>query len=148
MGFEVFDKATASKGKVPPTVTIQRRGMLSLNREAHALLREPSAVELLWDPVRRVIGMRATGPDSPNAHLVRPQSAKLGRGPLIVTATAFARHYDIATDEPRRRVVQLEEDILCVDLTDEGQPAGRSGRSAQRAATVSTEPNPPRPVAR
>ena len=147
MGFEVFNKASASKGKVAPTVTIQRRGMFSISREAYALVGEPPAVELLWDPDRRIIGIRATDQSNANAHLVHAQSPKRDNGPLIVTATKFARHYGIPTDEPCRRVVQLEDDILCIDLKEEGEAVGRGHRGAQNPAAADPKPSPPLPVA-
>jgi len=48
MAFEVFDKRQAPLGKAP-AVTIQRRGLMSLNRAAYNMINEPSTVELLYD---------------------------------------------------------------------------------------------------
>jgi hypothetical protein len=48
MAFEVFDKRQAPLAKAP-AVTIQRRGLMSLNRAAYNMINEPSTVELLYD---------------------------------------------------------------------------------------------------
>lgn len=135
MGFEVFQKSSAPVSKVP-TVTLQKRGLMSLNRAAHALIGSPEFVELLWDADRRVIGLRAAEADSPNAYPARPQSAQTGKGPIIVAGNVFTRHYQIPTEESRRRVVTVEDSVLCIDLNQEGQLAtsNRSGRNAESAA--------------
>lgn len=122
MVFEVFQKSSAPVSKVP-TVTVQKRGMLSLNRAAHALIGAPEFVELLWDDDRKVIGLRPAAPDNPNAYPARPQSAATGKGPIMVAGTVFTRHYEIPTVESRRWVVSEEDGILCIDLTRESQVA-------------------------
>lgn len=135
MGFEVFQKSSAPVSKVP-TVTLQRRGLFSLNRAAHALIDSPEFVELLWDAERRVVGLRAADANNPNAYPARPQSAETGKGPVLVAGNVFTRHYQIPTDESRRRVVTVEDGVLCIDLNQEGQLAtsNRTGRNAESAA--------------
>lgn len=135
MAFEVFQKSSAPVSKVP-TVTLQKRGLMSLNRAAHALIGAPEFVELLWDAHRRVIGLRPTSSDSPNAYPARPQSAVSGKGPILVAGSVFTRFYDIPTEQSRRWVVTAEDGILCIDLNRESQIAtsNRNGRNAESAA--------------
>lgn len=135
VGFEVFQKSSAPVSKVP-TVTVQKRGLLSLNRAAHQLVGEPEFVELLWDAERRVIGIRPTHAESPNAYPARPQSRDSMKGPILIAGSVFTRYYDIDTSESRRWVVDLEDGVLCIDLNRESQRAtsNRNGRSAGGAA--------------
>lgn len=131
MGFEVFQKSSAPVSKVP-TVTVQKRGLLSLNRAAHHLIDDAEFVELLWDADQRVIGIRPAVAESPNAYPARPQSATTGKGPILIAGSVFTRHYEIDTSESRRWVVEARDGILCVDLEKESQVAtsNRSRRSA------------------
>jgi len=120
MGFEVFEKSSAPLAKVP-TVTIQMRGLVSLNRSAYALIDNPEAVEFLWDAQRRVIGLRPAPVESPNAYPARPQNAKSETGPILIAGAAFTKFYEIDTTEARRWVPRMEGNILCVDLESPGQ---------------------------
>jgi hypothetical protein len=128
MPFEVFKKSSAPVSTVP-SVTIQKRGLMSLNRAAYRLLGEPEAVELLWDRERRVIGIRSAALRSPDAYPARPQSARPDRGPILVAGSMFTRYIGLDTTEAKRWVPELEQDILCIDLKVEGQPvsSNRSG---------------------
>lgn len=135
MGFEVFQKTSAPLAKVP-SATLQKSGVLSLNRSAMALIDTPSQVELLWDPDRRVIGLRATYPENPNAYPARPQNAKEDKGPILVAVATFANFYKIDTSVSRRWIPYVEGDVLCIDLSQEGQlvTSNRKGRSGVAAA--------------
>ncbi|WP_454853910.1 hypothetical protein [Promicromonospora soli] len=120
MGFEVFEKTSAPLAKVP-TVTIQTRGLISLNRSAHALLDKAEAVELLWDAERKMVGLRTADVSSPNAYPVRPQNQKSQTGPLLIAGSAFTKYYGIDTTVARRWVPSLDDGILCIDLQQDGQ---------------------------
>ncbi|MFC3297821.1 hypothetical protein ACFOD2_16695 [Clavibacter michiganensis subsp. insidiosus] len=39
-------------------MTIQKRGLMSINRAAYEAIGKPEGVELLWDPERKLIGFR------------------------------------------------------------------------------------------
>lgn len=131
MGFEVFQKTSAPLTKVP-SVTLQKSGVLSVNRAAMALIGTPPQVELLWDGARQVIGLRPTDANNPNAYPARPQNAKADKGPILVAAATFAQYYKIETGVSRRWVPFVEDDVLCIDLNQPGQvvTSNRSGRSA------------------
>ena len=118
MPFEVFDKRMTPLAKAP-SVTIQKRGVISLNKAAHDLVANAETVELLYDRDRKVMALRAADDSSPHAYAVR-NGSKRGPGQAIVSATAFTQHYGIDTTATRRWKPFIEEGILCVDLTQEG----------------------------
>lgn len=137
MPFEVFDKRLTPLAKAP-SITIQRKGIISINRAAYAMLKNPPAVELLYDKERKIVGLRAAADTVPHAYEVRPQSAAKDTGPLIVAGTAFTSFYGIDTSTSRRWTPFMEDDILCVDLANDGVEivGNRSGgaRDASEAA--------------
>jgi hypothetical protein len=118
MGFEVFDKRMTPLAKAP-SVTIQKRGVISLNKAAHDLIGNAETVELLYDRDRNVVALRAADDSAPHAYAVRSGS-KNGPGQAIVSATAFTQHYGIDTTATRRWKPLTEDGMLCVDLNVEG----------------------------
>jgi hypothetical protein len=115
--FEVFDKAHVLARHVP-TLTILRGRVLSLNHAAYTALDEPSAVELLFDRVKRIVGLRAIAASAPHACFVR-SGARRAHGPFLVSAMAFLGHYEIDTTVTRRWHAWVEDAVLCVALDDE-----------------------------
>lgn len=132
MAFEVFQKSSAPLTKIP-TVTVQARGLISINRSAASLIETPEAVELLWDPARRVIGLRGSSISNPNAYPLRSQSATSDKGPLLVAGSAFTKFYGIDTSEARRYVPTLEDGVLCVNLSEPGQRVVSNRRRASES---------------
>lgn len=118
--FEVFHKSSAPLTKVP-TLTIQTRGLFSINRSAYALIDNAEAVEFLYDPERSVVGLRPAPLEAPNAYPVRPQNASTDTGPLLIAGTAFTKFHNIDTTRARRWVPYVEDGILCVDLNAPSQ---------------------------
>ncbi len=137
MAFEVFDKRMAPLGKTP-SVTIQKKGIFSLNRAAAALMDNPQAVELLFDKEEQIIGLRPIDEASPHAYPLRPQSAHKETGPLLLGGTLFVQHYNIDTAISRRWVPTWQDGILCIDLKQPGTEvsSNRSGHSAKSAAAT------------
>lgn len=115
MPFEVFDKRKSPLAKAP-SVTIMKRGTVSMTRAAHALLENAETVELLFDRDRNVIGMRPAAEDSPHAYVLRSQSPTKQTGPLILSGTAFTQFYGIDTTTSRRFTPHMEDGILVIDL--------------------------------
>lgn len=116
-GFEVFTKKMAPLGKTPG-VTIQKRGIITINRSAHALLGKPRAVELLFDRERKRIGLRPVDESAQHGNLLRPQGSG-DTGPMVVAGTAFTKYYNIDTAVSRRWVPQLEDGVMVLEL-DQG----------------------------
>jgi hypothetical protein len=129
--FEVFHRDAAAHS-AEPLVTIQRRGNISLNTAAFEALGAPDAVELLYDPHKKVIGLRAADAKLPHAHLVRPATRRPLRGPFLISATAFVAYYNIDTSIGRRWIGFLSSDVLCIDTMTDGIPV-RSNRAAAQS---------------
>ncbi|NKU66401.1 hypothetical protein GS891_26025 [Rhodococcus hoagii] len=98
MAFEVFDKRMSPLAKAP-SVTIQKRGIFSINKAAHALIGEPATVELLFDKENDVIALRPS--NEAHAYAFRPQSSREHRQ-VVMSATAFTQYFDIDTSVSRR----------------------------------------------
>jgi len=112
MGFEVFDKRMAPLAKAP-SVTIQKKGIFSINRAAHNLIGAPDTVELLFDREAKIIAMKPS--DEPHAYAIRPQTAS-GTGQVILSASAFTQYYNIDTEVSRRYKPYEQDGMLCIDL--------------------------------
>ena len=90
-GFEVFDKRMPLLAKAP-SVTIQKRGVISLNKAAHDLINNAETVELLYDRDRNVIALRASDDSSPHAYAVR-------NGSTVITGNRTKTTALLASDE-------------------------------------------------
>ncbi|WP_219419672.1 hypothetical protein [Pseudonocardia nigra] len=132
MAFEVFDKRLTPLSKAP-IVTIQKRGVMSLNRAAHALIGDAETVELLYDRDERIVGIRPVADDVPHGYPVRPQSATKSTGPLLIAGTAFVQYYGIDTTTSRRWTPTLRDGVLCIDMKEPGTPiVGNRARRGDR----------------
>ncbi|PVX59710.1 hypothetical protein [Rhodococcus globerulus] len=130
MAFEVFDKRNTALGR-SPSVTVQRKGIFSLNRAAHSLLNEAGTVELLFDKEDGIIGMRPVGDEVAHGYAVRPQSQTRDTGPVLVAGTAFTLYFDIDTSISRRYTPHLIDGVLCLNLKTDGVEivGNRSGKT-------------------
>jgi hypothetical protein len=138
-GFEVFDRSSAP-APVIPFVTLQRRGLISLNRGAYEALGAPAAVELLYNRDRRTIAIRPADPTSPRAYALRQQGGEGGSKTYLIAGAAFTAHYQIDTSVARRYRVEHHGEVLLVDLNQEDavrvtSPRAKD-RSGERVATT------------
>lgn len=117
--FEVFKKRMVPLIKTP-YVTIQKRGTMGFNAAAHAALGSPQAIELLFDPHDRIMGVRAVDPHAQHAYPIRPNSGDQHARTFLVSGTAFVRYYGIDTTVSRRWPATMQDGILCVDLKEPG----------------------------
>ena len=116
--FETFTKRMIPLSK-QPFVTIQKRGIMSFNAAAYAALGSPDAVELLYDPDAKIIGVRGVSPEVEHAYPIRSQQRRR-ESTYMVSGTAFTKYYGIPTEVATRRQVTMDGNILCVDLNDPG----------------------------
>ena len=128
--FEVFTARTTVRS-TEPLVTVHKRGTISLNSSAWSAIGEPTAVELLYDPEHRVIGLRPAGPDAEHAYPVRSSSGT-GRPPYLVSAIAFTKFYKISTEHSLRWHATVEQNVLCVQLNSPATMV-TSNRAGSRA---------------
>lgn len=129
--FETFRK-TLVPLKRDPTVTVQKRGTMSLNKASQVLLGSPAAVELLYERTTRTVGLRPVNARAEHAYGLR-SSTRSDAGPFVISAMAFLRFYDIYPDETMRWVAYLADGVLCIDLDDVATPV-----TSNRAAKVTT----------
>lgn len=129
MGFELFDKRLVPVAKAP-SVTIQKRGILSINKVAHDMIGAAETVELLYDKEERIIAIRPADGSSPHAYTIRPQSQR-GTGQAVLSATAFTQYFDIDTTVSRRWVPYVIDGMLCIDL--KGQSAEVRGNRSKKS---------------
>lgn len=119
MGFKVFSKGSAPVPTVP-AVTVQKKGLFSLNDAAYKLMGEPEAVHFLWDSDNSLIALKGVEVDDLNGYPVRRQNTKTGRGPVLVSGSMFARYIGLDTSQAKRWTPKVEDDMLIVDLKQEG----------------------------
>jgi hypothetical protein len=131
MPWETFDKRSIPMIK-SASVTIQAKGVLSLNAAATSGLDGTEAVELLYDKENNRIGLKPVDPTSPNAYPVRP----VGKGNThLVAGSTFLNYYKIPYGVPMRYNVKFEDGILVIDLNEEGR-AAPSNRSKARVVEI------------
>lgn len=90
--FEVFTGRFKPASSKTMRVTLNTRGIFSLNDATYTALGKPDYVELLYDRARRVIGMRPVPESTKHAYPVRTQKNAKS---YLVGATAFSRAYDL-----------------------------------------------------
>jgi hypothetical protein len=113
MPFELFTKETAA-GSAVPSVSIQKKGIIALNRAAYAVLGQPQAVELFFDRERQLVGLRGADPRLDNAQRVRTNT---NGNAYLVSAARFTTHYGIPTEIGHRWPAQMEGDLLVIDIS-------------------------------
>mgnify|MGYP001362516550 CR=1 FL=1 len=114
-----------------PHITIQKKGIFSLNRAAYDALGSPDTVELLYDREARLIALRKVAKSVTHAYKVRA----FGKSGMtwLVSGAAFMNYYDIPWSGPVRRTARAEKDMLVLDLNDPGLVVSPTGGRSQKA---------------
>jgi len=135
MAFETFQRQRARPSD-DPYVTIQRKGVISLNLSAFEALESPETVELLYDRGERLVGIRKVDPSVEHAYIVRGLGGRTTTTWLI-SGTAFTKFYGIDTEAAKRWKARIEEGpMLVVDLKEPGtEVVGNRGRKRLEGAT-------------
>lgn len=133
MGFEVFDKRQAPM-RGTPSVTIQKRGIISISGAAHAFIDRARVVELLFDRERKVMALRPSEPSAQSYELREPAKS----GQTLLSATAFTQAYDIDTTVSRRFEPFVEDGMLCVAIEGPSTIV-RSNRTKNNSADPSSD---------
>ena len=123
-----WDKRVAPS-RTEPLVTVQKRGLFSMNQAALELLGRPQALELLFDPDERIIGFR--GVDKDKRYAV-PVSKQARRNSYLVGGQAFTKHFGIDTNVSRKYEAEMVDDVLAVDLKGGGVEVTTGGRTKAR----------------
>ena len=114
MGWGRFE-GKGSPVSAEPVVSIQKRGMVSINEAAVQMMGSPEEVELMFDPERKLFALHPA-PQSPHAYHLRKSKSGTQR---MLSATAFMKLYNIDMSYARRYTPFMEEGMLCIDLSDE-----------------------------
>jgi hypothetical protein len=132
--FQVFDKrAVPISGD--PMVTIQRTGVISLNRAAYHAIGEPSYVEMLYDPDERIVGVRPVKEKLPHAYPVRVQG-RAASHTYLLAGLAFMKYYGILPEVSIRYMAEMYGEVLGVDLKKQGLEV-TSNRNRRQLRAVS-----------
>ena len=131
LAFEKFEKSKAVLGR-RPNVTIQARGIISINQSAYERMGRPSFVDLMYDVDTKRVGIVGTD-DEQEGHRVRVADQK--GASAIVSGTAFTNYYDIPNKKTLRWEPEFEGRMLIIDLKVPGKAPGK------RRQAASEEPN-------
>lgn len=127
--FEVFTGRFKPASSKTMRVTLNRRGVFSLNSATYAALGEPKFVELLYDRTNKVIGLRQTEETAKHAYPVRTQrNAKS----YLVGARAFYQAYELDVGDGLMVFDPLiEDDVLILEQENATPIATRSRRNGK-----------------
>jgi hypothetical protein len=112
MSFEEFDRRSRPK-RSDPALTIQSKGVFSLNQAAYDALGQPEAVVLLMNQEARVMAFRPATLKETNAYRVR--SVPRGHS-YVVAGKAFCDRYEISTEKTRAYTAEQQDNLLTVNL--------------------------------
>lgn len=143
MAFKVFEKGSAPAPTIP-TVTIQKRGMFSLNDAAFRLIGEPEGVQFLWDGDSKQIAIEAVPLTSPNAYPTRRQGPGKDskRGIVLIAGTMFTKFIGIDTSVAKRWVPRVEDGMLIVDLNEPSQTVASTRRKTEPSESATNLQDP------
>lgn len=128
MPFETFTRQRRQDRQ--PYITIQKKGVISLNKASHDALGNPESVELLYDPEARLIALRKV--DSSVEHAYQVRAPVENHATWLISGGAFVAYYEIDTSASVRRAARLDGDLLIIDLNDSGvDPRGESSEASE-----------------
>jgi hypothetical protein len=123
MPFETFTRQRRTSPQ--PYITIQKKGVISLNKAAFEALESPESVELLYDPEARLVALRKV--DSAVEHAYQVRAPVENHATWLVSGAAFVGYYEIDTSVSVRRAARKDGDLLIIDLNDPGvDPRGEA----------------------
>lgn len=133
--FQVFTKRMVPLKK-RPYVTIQKKGVISLNASAYHEMGEPEAVEFLFDEDAQIVGLRGVDPNVEHAYGIRENANSTS---YLVSGTAFFKYFNVPLGITRRYDPEIIEGTLCIDLKGESTEV-TSNRSKPSATADASAP--------
>lgn len=130
-GYVTFTGYHAPSTNRTPSITIQQRGVISINRAAYDLLQRPEWVRLGYRAEDHSIEIRACAPGEEGATLVRKQPHTSAH---YVAGLAFTHWHGIDTTVARAYTPTLEDGAFYLDLAK-----GRVVTGPQRLTRKATE---------
>lgn len=116
-GFEVWDRrlrAPAHQQGREAFVSVRVDGVIGIDKTAYEMFGSPSAVQLLFDPKLRRIGLRPVERDAERA--VHSSYYFIEPATRIIPARRFCEHYGIPLAESRRYTPGFVDGVLVIDL--------------------------------
>ncbi|MBV9805117.1 MAG: hypothetical protein JO130_18090 [Solirubrobacterales bacterium] len=113
MPFETF---TRQRRAGQPFVSIQKKGVISLNRAAFEALGSPEFVELLFDRDAQLVALRRV--DSSVEHAYQVRAPVESHATWVISGGAFLTYYEIENSKSVRRAARVEDDLLVINLND------------------------------
>lgn len=111
-----FETFTRQRRAGQAFVTIQKKGVISLNRAAFETLGSPEVVELLFDPDAHLVALRRV--DSSVEHAYQVRAPVENHATWLISGGAFISYYGIDNSKSVRRAARMEGDLLIIDLND------------------------------
>lgn len=109
------------RSKVPermPSISVQRKGRISLNAAALSDLGNPTHVVLLFDPETFEFGVRAANPEEMHAYKLRKETGSTASSASVL---ALWSYYDIDADRHVGRYpAKKTNGILVISLNEKG----------------------------
>ena len=109
--WETFEgRQYRTEARTEPRVTLGAKGTFYLNGKAYEALKRPTAVEMLYEGSRRIIGLKPIDPRKRNAFVIKHH----GKGGTYkrISAAAFCSHFQLKY----KNTLLFEQ----IDLDDDG----------------------------
>ena len=113
-GFELFTEHRRHNAS-EPIVSIHAKGVIALNGAALDRMGQPEAVELLFNPERRVIALR---PTTPSRTAVPVRFPNKGSRSAVVSAKSFLDRYGVNTEKATSLDVQFVGPVALLSLPE------------------------------
>ena len=129
--FERFRGGPVKPSRERFHVTLNDKGVIYLNKNAHRLMGRPEAVYVYFNRERDEIALEATSPRLADAFPLKPLSSDTG---FIINANPVTKHFGIRVDGTNRFVDPTldQHGILHLKLSDIVQTARVKRRRKQR----------------
>ncbi len=129
--WDVFTETANSRRSNSLRVSLSKRSLFAVNQLGYEALNKAEAIELMFDKVNKLIGMRPCPPEQKNAFKLRQQGKS---NSYYVRARAFCAYYNIKVnqtvvfDEP-----EVDEDgVLTLDLNKVTEISPRKPRKPKQ----------------
>lgn len=104
---------------LPVFASISRRGQLAFNYMAYRSMGQPEALQLLFDPVNALIGLKPVYPTTPHAHIIKQRPGRTYS--FWISVKEFCNYYGISTERAIRfRHIEPTDDGTLILALDPG----------------------------
>jgi len=125
--WELFERVSVGRVARNLRVSLNERGGFALNNKAFEDLGEPQAVEMFFDKINKLVGMRPCVPDVKHAYTVKQQGKSKS---YLIRAMAFCSFYGIQVTGTMLFVEpSIEDKMLVLDLKTAKPVAARKSKA-------------------